>query len=47
MTKYFKIINQNKKHHDFQYIDGLNILKGEFNDNNQQSNCPEDCILLI
>uniref|UniRef100_A0A6G6AE34 Ankyrin repeat-containing protein n=1 Tax=Borely moumouvirus TaxID=2712067 RepID=A0A6G6AE34_9VIRU len=28
---YFKITNELECHHDFQYVDGLNILKEEFN----------------
>jgi hypothetical protein len=27
---YFKITNQQEKHHDHQYFNGLNILKGSF-----------------
>ena len=30
---YYKITNAEEKHYDFQYRDGLNILKEEFNDN--------------
>lgn len=30
---YFKITNETECHYDYQYGDGLNILKGEFNDN--------------
>ncbi|AGF84903.1 repeat protein [Moumouvirus goulette] len=33
---YFKITNEEECHHGFQYVNGLNILKGEFN------NDPED-----
>ena len=29
-TRYFKITNLEEKHHGFQWIDGLNKLKGEF-----------------
>jgi hypothetical protein len=29
---YFKITNENECHHNFQYVDGLNILKEPFND---------------
>ena len=36
---YFKITNANEKHHGFQYVDGLNILVGNFNDDPNQSCC--------
>ena len=31
MTKYFKILNQEEKHHDYQYQTGLNINSEPFN----------------
>ncbi|AQN68743.1 ankyrin repeat protein [Saudi moumouvirus] len=34
---YFKITNDDECHHGFQYKDGLNVLKGEFN--NSQDSC--------
>ncbi|AVL94420.1 ankyrin repeat protein [Moumouvirus australiensis] len=34
---YFKITNKEECHHGFQYVDGLNILKGEFNNNPNDS----------
>jgi len=34
---YFKITNAEEKHHKFQYYDGLNTLKDEFNDNPKDS----------
>ena len=37
---YFKITNTNENHHGFQYVDGLNILNEEFNDNATASCCP-------
>lgn len=35
---YYKITNKNENHYGFQYIDGLNILKDEFNDWSQSCN---------
>jgi len=35
---YFKITNAKEKHHKFQYYDGLNVLKEEFNDD-PHANC--------
>uniref|UniRef100_A0A6G6ACT6 Ankyrin repeat-containing protein n=1 Tax=Borely moumouvirus TaxID=2712067 RepID=A0A6G6ACT6_9VIRU len=35
---YFKITNELECHHGFQYVDGLNILKEEFN-NNPKASC--------
>ena len=37
---YFKITNKEENHHGFQYIDGLNILTDDFNDDPNQSCCP-------
>ncbi|AVL95272.1 ankyrin repeat protein [Moumouvirus australiensis] len=34
---YFKITNELECHHGFQYVDGLNILKEEFNNNPNDS----------
>ena len=36
---YFKITNEKENHNDFQYVDGLNVLKEEFNDDPNQSCC--------
>ena len=36
---YFKITNADENHHGFQYVNGLNILKEEFNDDPNQSCC--------
>ena len=36
---YFKITNAEENHHGFQYVDGLNILKDEFNNDPNQSCC--------
>ena len=36
---YFKITNAEENHNGFQYVDGLNILKDEFNDDSDQSCC--------
>ena len=38
MIKYYKITNKNETHYGFEYRDGLNILKEEFN-NNKDSSC--------
>ncbi|AKI79786.1 ankyrin repeat protein [Acanthamoeba polyphaga mimivirus] len=37
---YFKILNSTRKHNDFQYVDGLNVLQEEFNDNKFASCVP-------
>ncbi|AZL89696.1 ankyrin repeat protein [Megavirus baoshan] len=37
---YLKITNYLERHNDFQYKDGLNILKGEFNNNPKKSCVP-------
>ncbi|AGF84863.1 repeat protein [Moumouvirus goulette] len=34
---YFKITNETECHHGFQYVDGLNILQEEFNNNPEDS----------
>jgi len=34
---YFKITNEKENHNGFQYNDGLNVLKGEFNDDPKAS----------
>uniref|UniRef100_A0A6G6ADN1 Ankyrin repeat-containing protein n=1 Tax=Borely moumouvirus TaxID=2712067 RepID=A0A6G6ADN1_9VIRU len=34
---YFKITNKLERHHGFQYVDGLNILQEEFNNNPKKS----------
>ena len=36
---YYKITNEKENHHGFQYVNGLNILKDEFNDDPNQSCC--------
>ena len=36
---YFKITNAGENHHGFQYSDGLNVLKGKFNDDPNASCC--------
>ena len=36
---YFKITNAEENHHGFQYMDGLNVLIEEFNDDPNQSCC--------
>ena len=36
---YFKITNKDENHHNFQYVDGLNILQDEFNNDPNQSCC--------
>ena len=36
---YFKITNKDENHHGFQYVDGLNILVGNFNDDPNKSCC--------
>src|SRR5437016_5476250 len=36
---YYKITNRWENHHGFQYSDGLNILKEEFNNDPDQSCC--------
>ena len=36
---YFKITNKEENHHEFQYVNDLNILKEEFNDDPNQSCC--------
>ena len=36
---YFKITNKEENHNGFQYVDGLNILKDEFNNDPDQSCC--------
>ena len=36
---YFKITNYNENHNGFQYVDGLNILCEEFNDDPNKSCC--------
>lgn len=38
-TTWFKITNENECHHGFQYQDGLNVLKGPFNDDPNASCC--------
>ena len=37
--KYYKITNKEENHYGYQYVDGLNILKEEFNDNQNDSCC--------
>jgi len=37
---YYKVTKENEIHHDYQYKDGLNILKEEFNDNPKASCVP-------
>lgn len=39
MTLYFKIFNEQEKHYNYQYKEGLNILKDKFNDNVDDSCC--------
>src|SRR5437763_1492213 len=39
ISMYFKITNKKENHHEFQYVDGLNILKDTFNDNPEDSCC--------
>ena len=34
---FFKITNGTECHYDFQYINGLNKLKGKFNDDEESS----------
>ena len=36
---YFKITNKDENHHGFQYVDGLNVLKEEFNNDPNKSCC--------
>ena len=36
---YFKITNEKENHHGFQYVDGLNVLLDDFNDDPNQSCC--------
>ena len=36
--KYYKVTNKHENHHGFQYIDGLNILKGKF-ENDPDNSC--------
>ena len=36
---YFKITNAKENHHGFQYVDGLNVLIEEFNDDPNDSCC--------
>ena len=36
---YFKITNKKENHHGFQYVDGLNVLEEEFNNDPEQSCC--------
>ena len=36
---YFKITNEKENHHGYQYVDDLNVLKEEFNDNPNDSCC--------
>ena len=36
---YYKITNKNENHHGFQYVDGLNILTDDFNNDPNQSCC--------
>ena len=36
---YFKVTNFKEKHHGFQYVDGLNILEGDFNADSKKSCC--------
>ena len=36
---YFKITNKKEKHHGFKYVNGLNVLEQEFNDNPKHSCC--------
>ena len=36
---YFKITNKEENHHEFQYVDGLNVLKEEFNNDPNDSCC--------
>ena len=36
---YFKITNADENHYGFQYVNGLNVLKEEFNDDPNQSCC--------
>ena len=37
---YFKITNSAENHHNFQYVNGLNVLKDKFNDDPSESCCP-------
>jgi hypothetical protein len=37
--KFFKVLNPEFKHYDYQYVNGLNELKEEFNDDPQKSCC--------
>jgi len=37
---YYKVTNEQECHNGYQYKDGLNILKEEFNDNPNDSCCP-------
>ena len=39
MASYFKILNQSRKHYNHQYIDGLNVLSGELNENPNHTCC--------
>ena len=34
ISMYYKIINEQWKHHGYKYVPGLNVLKEKFNDNN-------------
>ena len=36
---YFKITNKKENHHGFQYVDGLNVLEEEFNNDPDRSCC--------
>ncbi len=37
MNTYYKITNENENHNGYQYIDGLNILNEQFNDDMNDS----------
>jgi len=37
---WYKVTNNNEKHYDHQYVDGLNVLNGSFNDDSNASCCP-------
>ena len=39
-TLFFKITNKDEYHYDFQYVDGFNKLKGQFNGNEDSSCAP-------
>ena len=36
---YFKITNAEENHNGFQYVNGLNVLEEQFNNNPNQSCC--------